>query len=92
MLAVTIDERRARHIFRDADGHFSEDTPVNRQILIEVASRRDNFVGTDQFGNDWFMETRTDGTQLWVHVRGDTITNGGLNPRPKDPGVLDSAS
>jgi hypothetical protein len=91
MPAITIDERRARHLFRDADGHFSQDTPVNRQVLIEVASRRGNFVGTDRFGNDRFMETRTDGTQLWVHVRGDKITNGGLNPGPKDSGLLGGA-
>jgi hypothetical protein len=80
MPAITIDDGRARHIFRNVDGHFARDTAVNRQILIDVASRPSNFLGRDRFGNDWFAETRADGTQVWVHVRGDKITNGGVNP------------
>jgi len=84
MPAITIDERRARHIFRNADGHFRQDTIVNRRILIEVASRPSNFRGRDRFGNNWFAETRADGSQVWVHVRGDQITNGGLNSTPQD--------
>ena len=83
-MSVTIDETRVGHIFRDAKGHFREDTAVNRQILIDVANRAENFLGTDRFGNLWFSTTRPDGTQVWVHVRGDTITNGGLNARPQD--------
>ena len=82
MRAVTIEESRVGHIFRDARGHFREDTAANRQILIDVAARPDNFHGTDRFGNDWFADMRADGTQVWVHVRGGKIINGGLNPIP----------
>jgi len=56
---------------------------VNRQLLIEVASRPGNFVGTDRFGVDWFAEIRPDGTQVWVHVRARKITNGGVNLTPR---------
>jgi hypothetical protein len=87
-MKITIDESRVRHIFRDAQGHFRDDTAVNRQILIDVANRRGNFRGTDWFGNDWFAEIRADGTQVWVHVRGGKITNGGLNPNPQDLDLL----
>jgi filamentous hemagglutinin len=60
MPAITIDERRTSHIFRDAEGHFREDTSVNRRALVQVANRPTNLVGTDRFGNSWFAETRTD--------------------------------
>ena len=91
-MEITIDERRARHIFRNAEGHFRYDTALNRQILIDVANQPSNFAGRDRFGNDWFMETRADGTQVWVHVRGDKITNGGLNPIPKEGYLAGGAS
>jgi hypothetical protein len=83
MADVTIDERRVGHIFREAHGHFREDTPANRQALIEVASRAGNFLRRDRFGNDWFAELRADGTQLWTRVRGGKITNGGVNRTPR---------
>jgi hypothetical protein len=83
MPLIIIDERRVRHIFRDAEGHFAQDTAVNRQTLIDVANRPENFRGRDRFGNEWFMETRPDGRQVWVHVRGDKITDGGLNRNPR---------
>jgi hypothetical protein len=64
MPEITIDETRLGHIFRDAIGHFREDTPANRQALIEVANRESNFLGTDARGNDWFAGLRADGAQL----------------------------
>ena len=81
---LTIDETKLGHIFRDAEGHFREDTDANRRLLIEVASRRENFLGTDRAGNDWYAENRSGGTQIWVRVRGDKIVNGGINETPRD--------
>jgi len=52
MAAVVIDDACVRHIFRNAAGHFREDTPGNRQALTEMANRAANFVGTDRFGYD----------------------------------------
>jgi hypothetical protein len=85
MAAFTIDESRVGHIFRDAEGHFREDSDVNRQILIDVASKRTNFLGTDRAGNAWYAETLTDGiAQVWVRVRHDKVVNGGVNlQRPR---------
>ena len=83
MAAITIDESRLGHIFREADGHFREDNDVNRRILIDVASQRANFLGTDRAGNARYAETLTDGTQVWVRVRNDKVVNGGLNQRPR---------
>lgn len=80
---VTIDETRLGHIFRDVVGHFREDTPANRQALIEVANQEGNFLGTDSFGDNWFAMLRADGTQLWTRVRGGKITNGGVNRPPR---------
>jgi hypothetical protein len=84
MADVAIDERRVGHIFRDAIGHFREDTPTNRQALIEVARSESNFLGMDRFGNRWSAALRADGTQLWTRVRNGKITNGGINNPPRD--------
>jgi len=84
MTGIIIDEERAGHIFRDADGHLREDTPENRRILIATASRPANFLGADRFGNGWFAGRRADGTQIWVQVREGRITNGGVNVIPRD--------
>ena len=82
---ITIDEKRAAHIFRNAEGHFPEDTELNRQTLIDVVNRASNFLGADRFGNAWFAEVRADGTQVWAQVRGSKIVNGGLNMSPIYP-------
>src|SRR5580704_3577609 len=84
MPRIELHEGRTGHIFREADGHFSEDTAVNRQMLIETASRSENLLGGDRFGNEWFAEVRTDGTQIWAQVRDGKITNGGVNITPRD--------
>jgi hypothetical protein len=83
MLGITIDEGRIGHIFREADGHFAQDTTGNRQALIDAASRPENFLGIDRFGNEWFAEIRADGSQIWVQVREGNITNGGVNMTPR---------
>ena len=46
--------------------------------------------GTDRFGIDWFAEIKPDGTQVWAHVRGGKITNGGVNLTPRRRFDLDS--
>ena len=84
MPGITIDESRVVHIFREADGHFREDTRANRRLLIEVASRGTNFLGTDRAGNDWYAENSADGTQLWVRACSGKIVNGGMNHSPRD--------
>ena len=84
MPSVTIDENRAGHIFREADGHFREDTDANRRLLIEVASRHTNLLGTDRAGNVWYVEDLANGTQVWARVRDNKIFNGGINPSPRD--------
>jgi filamentous hemagglutinin len=80
MAGMTIDEDRVRHIFRDAEGHFVEDTSENRKALISTASRPENFLGTDRFGNEWWAERRDDGAQ----VREGRIMNGGINTTPRN--------
>jgi filamentous hemagglutinin len=83
MALVSIDESRIDHIFRQAEGHFGEDTSINRQTLIDVASRPPNLLGTDPFGNAWYAQTLADGRQVWVQVRDGRITNGGINLTPR---------
>ncbi|WP_231381745.1 hypothetical protein, partial [Rhodanobacter sp. OR87] len=73
------------HIFRNARGHFAEDTAENR-ALLQGAVKSDNFVGTRGPGGSIsvYRETLPDGRQVWVEVRNGTqITNGGVNEVPK---------
>jgi filamentous hemagglutinin len=81
--AITIDKTRAPHIFRVAEGHFAEDTPVSRQALLDAVNNPANLVGRDRFGNAWFTQSLADGTQVWAQVRDGKITNGGVNRRPR---------
>ena len=71
------------HIFRDAEGHMKDDTPENRQKLFDTVEN-DNCIGTEPFGNDWYAKNFVDGTQGWVRARNDEVTDGGLNPIPKE--------
>jgi hypothetical protein len=61
---ITIDERRLRHIFRNADGHFPEDTPANRRLILRVARNPANRLGEDRFGVIWAEQTLPDGSQV----------------------------
>jgi RHS repeat-associated protein len=78
----SIPENRVSHIFRDAPGHIL-DTPVNRQLITEVANNPSALLGKDQWGNTWYAHIQPDGTQIWAEVRGSTIINGGVNQTPR---------
>lgn len=71
-----------KHIFRKKAGHI-DDTPENRSLLETVANNKENYVGTDSYGTQWYSKTQADGSQVWVRVRNNTIQNGGINNPPK---------
>ncbi len=77
-----IGEGQAGHIFRDAPGHFAEDTPGNRELL-EDAVKPENHVETRPPGVDVYRETLPSGEQIWVEVYDGKITNGGVNETPR---------
>jgi hypothetical protein len=70
------------HIFRDAPGHLP-DTPANRQLLLNTGTKPSNSLGINRFGNDVFVSTRADGSQVWVEIRNGIIQNGGVNNPPR---------
>lgn len=80
--AVSILESNAGHIFRNATGHLA-DTPANRQLLINTASRAGNLLGADKYGNQWHAQILRNGHQVWTSSRGGVIRNGGLNTAPR---------
>ena len=71
-----------RHIFRDAPGHLP-DTPANRRLLLDISTNRSNSLGANRFGNEVFVSTRADGSQVWVETRNGVIQNGGVNNPPR---------
>lgn len=81
-----IPEKRARHIFRESDGHL-KDTPDNRRTLEDLANDSKSRLGTDARGNEWNARIEKDGSQTWTQSRGGEIINGGSNatPRPYNP-------
>jgi filamentous hemagglutinin len=80
--SITIDEARARHIFRDAEGHIS-DTPINRRLLENIANDPSAVLGTDKYGTTWAARLNPDGTQTWVGIRGGKVSYGGINHTQK---------
>lgn len=75
-------DAQIKHIFRDRKGHIS-DTPSNRKLLEDVANNKENYMGTDKYGNEWYSQTQSDGSQVWAITRDGTIQNGGINNPPK---------
>ena len=71
------------HIFRDDVGHLM-DTPENQQALVNLTNNPANRLGTDRFGNQWFAQIQSDGSQLWGSVRNGVVQNGGLNTTPRN--------
>ncbi len=80
---IKISEKNKDHIFRNSDGHFLNDTPENRSLLEHAANDKQNCLGTDMHGNEWYAETLNDGKQIWATVRNNEIRNGGINNTPK---------
>ena len=83
------------HIFRKADGHFSEDTPENRAYIRAAVSDPANKEAVNNHGVELYSKIMPDGYRAWAHVKNGFITNGGrdkpwrkwvANNNPKGPG------
>lgn len=80
------------HIFRKSEGHFTENTAENRNIILQVCNDKKNCLGFDPDGNLWFAKNfHETQTQIWARVREGTITNAGLNKNvlDYDPAFID---
>lgn len=75
-------QSQLKHIFCNRPGHL-EDTPKNRQKLVDVANDKDNYLGIDKRGNTWHSKEETNGTQIWTVSRGGIIQDGGINLTPR---------
>jgi hypothetical protein len=74
------------HIFRSARGHLSQDTPENRDLIrsaIDPVHLRQSITLPGGTTLQKYFKDLPDGTQVWVEVRNDQITNGGLNDVPR---------
>lgn len=70
--------KNSNHIFDNREGH-QPDSPEFRMDVINCVKNVEYHVGPDIRDNQWFEKVLSDGTQLWVQVRGDTIINCGTN-------------
>jgi RHS repeat-associated protein len=69
------------HIFRDAVGHFVEDTWQNRELLLQTI-RPENFIYMDEYGKLIFARLLENGKEIWVYTLNGIIQNGGINQIP----------
>ena len=74
-------DSQLKHIFRKARGHL-EDSPQNRQKILELANDPKCYGGKDRKGLDWHYRILDDGSQLWVTTRNGIIQDGGVNNPP----------
>ena len=70
-------------MFSARPGHLA-DTQKNRDTISKIANDDSFFVGTDQWGNDWYVEPLKNGGQHWAQVKDGIIFEGGYNRSPKD--------
>ncbi len=71
--------QNARHIFRQAPGHFSEDTLANRQLILDTATDPRCYQGKDKYKTYWYAQSLSTGEQVWVQIRNGEIRNAGIN-------------
>lgn len=72
---------KLQHIFREAAGHFSRDTPAARE-LIQTTATEANLLGVSKYGYAAYQRVLETGAQVWVYVRNGMITNAGINEIP----------
>jgi filamentous hemagglutinin len=76
-------DSQLKHIFGARPGHL-QDTPANRQLLLDLANTPLYYTGTDKIDRVWHSKINPDGSQYWVWSLNGVIREGGLNltPRP----------
>ncbi|MGB7127575.1 MAG: hypothetical protein WBD50_00595, partial [Candidatus Rhabdochlamydia sp.] len=83
------------HMFRNDEGHLSEDTPENRAYIRAAVSDPSNRESINKHGVELYSKIMPDGYRAWAQVRNGIITNGGrdkpwrkwvANNDPKGPG------
>ena len=75
-------DAQIKHIFRPKQGHLP-DTPENRKLIENVANNPANYKGKDKYGNEWYSQMQSDGSQVWAITRNGIIQNAGKNLTPK---------
>jgi RHS repeat-associated protein len=78
---IKIRENSVSHIFTNE--HGLQNTVANRQVLLDLARSKENLLGVDKFGNEWYAQLNVEGKQIWAQVRNGEIFNGGVNNSPK---------
>ena len=65
------------HMFRNDEGHFTEDTPENRAYIRTAVSDPTNRESINKLGIELYSKIMPDGCQAWAYVRNGLIINGG---------------
>lgn len=67
---------------KQKSGHILRDTPGAR-YLLESTTANKYYYGHDMYGNAWYQQMQTNGSQIWVEVRSNVIIDGGINGTPR---------
>ena len=72
-----------KHIFRKKTGHLSEDTFQNRKLFLDTANDKRNYRGKDNNDVEWYDRIESNGSQTWVKVKNNIISDAGVNKNPR---------
>ena len=79
---LTTNDSQLKHMFGVRPGHLA-DTEKNRDTISRIANDDSCYMGTDQWGNKWYVEPLKNGGQHWAEVdKNGTIWDGGYNRTP----------
>lgn len=76
------DRSNLDHIFSGEPGHFAQDTPANRALILG-AIQPQFFVGVNPYGVGVYRQLLPSGSQVWVEVYNYQISNAGINTTPR---------
>jgi hypothetical protein len=58
------------------------DTPASRKLIADLTNNKNNLLGVDRYGKNWFARNLDDGTQLYGYTQNGVVKGAGINAKP----------